>query len=51
LLGLNFSARDESYWLRSLAQGLSALGDRAGAEQIMRTVKNKPVKKKAAVVK
>jgi curved DNA-binding protein CbpA len=39
LLGLGFSARDESYWLRSLAQGLFAVGDRAGAEQIMRTVK------------
>jgi hypothetical protein len=48
LLGLGFPVRDESYWLRSLAQGLFAVGDNAGAEQIMRTM-NKTVKKKAAV--
>ena len=48
LLGLGFPARDESYWLRSLAQGLFAVGDHAGAEQIMRTI-NKTVKRKAAV--
>jgi len=48
LLGLGFPARDEAYWLRSLAQGLFAVGDRAGAEQIMRSI-NKTVKKKAAV--
>ena len=48
LLGLGFSARDESCWLRSLAQGLFAVGDNAGAEQIMRTM-NKTVKRKAAV--
>jgi curved DNA-binding protein CbpA len=36
LLDLGFSARDTRFWLRSLAQGLHALGDHAGAEQIMR---------------
>jgi curved DNA-binding protein CbpA len=36
LLDLGFSARDTRFWLRSLAQGLRALGDHAGAEQIMR---------------
>ena len=36
LLGLGFPPRDEALWLRALAQGLIALGDRAGAEQIMR---------------
>jgi curved DNA-binding protein CbpA len=36
LLDLGFSARDTRFWLRSLAKGLHALGDHAGAEQIMR---------------
>jgi curved DNA-binding protein CbpA len=38
LLDLGFSARDTRFWLRSLAQGLRALGDHAGAEQIMREI-------------
>jgi len=44
LLELGFSARDTNYWLRSLAQGLYALGDRAGAEQIMRVSKKQHTK-------
>jgi len=39
LLGLDFPARDANYWLRSLAQGLYALGDHAAAEQIMHMTK------------
>jgi curved DNA-binding protein CbpA len=38
LLDLGFSARDTRFWLRSLAQGLHALGDHVGAEQIMREI-------------
>jgi curved DNA-binding protein CbpA len=38
LLDLGFSARDTRFWLRSLAKGLHALGDHAGAEQIMREI-------------
>jgi hypothetical protein len=47
LLTLGFPPRDEAFWLRSLAQGLAAVGDRAGAEHIMRglqTFKNSAVK-------
>jgi len=45
LLGLDFPVRDTNYWLRSLAQGLYALGDHAGAEQIMCLIKKqRPVK-------
>jgi len=40
LLGLGFPARDETYWLRSMAKGLAAMGD-PGAEQLMRAVKNR----------
>jgi hypothetical protein len=36
LLGLGFPARDEVRWMRSLAGVLLALGDKAGAEQLMR---------------
>jgi len=36
LLTLGFPARDERFWMRSLAQALSALGDHSGAEQIRR---------------
>jgi len=40
LLGLGFPARDAHHWMRLLARTLRALGDHAGAEQIMReTVK------------
>jgi len=35
LLTLGFPARDEAVWTRSLIQALTALGDRAGAEQII----------------
>jgi curved DNA-binding protein CbpA len=38
LLNLGFSARDTRFWLNSLAKGLHALGDHAGAEQIMRKI-------------
>jgi len=38
LLDLDFPPRDTAFWLRSLAQGLHALGDHAGAEQIMRGI-------------
>jgi curved DNA-binding protein CbpA len=38
LLNLGFPARDTRFWLRSLAKGLRALGDHAGAEQIMREI-------------
>jgi len=41
LLGLDFPVRDTNYWLRSLAQGLYALGDRVAAEQIMRASKKR----------
>ena len=36
LLGLGFPPRDNNVWLRSLAEGLTALGDIAAAQQIMR---------------
>jgi curved DNA-binding protein CbpA len=36
LLALDFPARDEAAWTRSLVQALIALGDHAGAEQIAR---------------
>ncbi|MCL2190730.1 MAG: J domain-containing protein [Treponema sp.] len=36
LLALGFPARDERFWMSSLAQTLLALGDQAGAEQIKR---------------
>jgi hypothetical protein len=38
LLTLGFPPRDERFWLRSLAQGLAAVGDRAGAEQIVQAL-------------
>jgi tetratricopeptide (TPR) repeat protein len=36
LVGLGFPARDEARWLRSMAETLLALGDRPGAEQMIR---------------
>ena len=54
LLGLGFPARDDKYWLRSLAKTLRALGDYAGADQIagkaMKINTVKKTKKRAAVI-
>lgn len=36
LVGLGFPARDEARWLRSMAETLLTLGDRPGAEQMIR---------------
>ena len=36
LLGLGFPLRDDRFWKRSLAKTLLALGDRAGAERLIR---------------
>jgi hypothetical protein len=36
MLGLNFSVRDNVRWMRSMAETLLKLGDRAGAERVMR---------------
>ena len=36
LLNLGFPQRDEKFWMRSLAQTLFSLGDRIGAEKILR---------------
>jgi hypothetical protein len=35
LLGLGFPVRDEVRWMRSMAEALRALGDKAGAEHMM----------------
>ena len=54
LLGLGFPARDENYWLRSLAKTLRALGDYAGADQVagkaMKINTVKKTKKRVAVI-
>ena len=56
LLKLDFPVRDNCLWMRSLAQTLSALGDHAAADDILRVAKNldasKPKKnrKKAAAI-
>ena len=39
LLDLGFSARDTAYWLRSLAQTLHKIGDRAGSQQVLKEAK------------
>jgi hypothetical protein len=44
LLTLGFPPRDEAFWLRALAQGLAAVGDRAGAEHVLQTLKNSAAK-------
>jgi hypothetical protein len=36
MLALGFPARDEARWMRSLAETLRALGDKAAAEQVLR---------------
>ncbi|MDR0316387.1 MAG: J domain-containing protein, partial [Treponema sp.] len=36
LLGLGFPVRDEARWMRSMAEALRDIGDKAGAEQILR---------------
>jgi curved DNA-binding protein CbpA len=36
LLGLGFSSRDESRWMRAMAETLAGLGDRRGAEAVLR---------------
>jgi curved DNA-binding protein CbpA len=36
LLGMGFSSRDESRWMRSMAETLIGLGDRGGAEAALR---------------
>jgi curved DNA-binding protein CbpA len=41
LLDLDFSARDTSFWMRSLAQTLHTIGDHFGAEQIIRESQKK----------
>jgi hypothetical protein len=41
LLDLGFPARDTSFWMRSLAKTLHALGDHVGAEQIIRETKKR----------
>jgi hypothetical protein len=38
LLSIDFPARDTAFWMRSLAQTLSKLGDHTGARQVMREV-------------
>jgi curved DNA-binding protein CbpA len=45
LLGLGFSARDEIFWMRSLAKTLFTLGDNAGGEQIMREITQRNARK------
>jgi curved DNA-binding protein CbpA len=54
LLELGFPARDEAVWRRSLAQALSALGDYAGAEQVVQETglkpQNRKKRKKEAVI-
>jgi len=39
LLDLGFSARDTAYWLRSLAQTLLKIGDKAGCQQVLKEAK------------
>jgi Holliday junction resolvasome RuvABC DNA-binding subunit len=39
LLDLGFSARDTAYWLRSLAQTLHKIGDKAGSQQVLKEAK------------
>jgi len=39
LMELGFSARDTTYWLRSLAQTLQKIGDRAGSQQVLKEAK------------
>jgi curved DNA-binding protein CbpA len=39
LMDLGFSARDTAFWLRSLAQTLLKIGDRAGSRQVLNEVK------------
>jgi len=39
LLDLGFSARDTAYWLRSLAQTLYKIGDKAGSQQVLKEAK------------
>jgi curved DNA-binding protein CbpA len=40
LLDLGFSARDTAFWLRSLAQTLLKIGDKAGSRQVLNEAKN-----------
>ncbi|MCL2127267.1 MAG: J domain-containing protein, partial [Treponema sp.] len=44
LLNLGFSARDDCYWLNSLARALHSLGDTAGAEQVAREAAKRCIK-------
>jgi curved DNA-binding protein CbpA len=39
LLGLGFPARDTAFWMKSLAQTLLKIGDRAGSMQVLREAK------------
>jgi len=48
LLTLEFPARDERFWMKSLAQTLFALGDHAGAEQIKREATKRGLSDKPA---
>jgi len=39
LLDLGFPARDTAFWLRSLAQTLLKIGDKAGSRQVLNEAK------------
>jgi len=45
LLGLGFPARDTAFWMKSLAQALLKIGDRAGSMQVLREAKKTEKKK------